>query len=74
MNAFYNNIWDWNYIQQLEAQQYHQSQTQQVIDCANKLREFLDGADKIDLPYQNSALLAFCAVLQEHANKNNINR
>ena len=74
MNTFYNNIWDWNYIQQLEAQRYHQEQTQQVIDCANKLREFLDGADKIDLPYQNAALLAFCTVLQEYSKKNNIHK
>lgn len=71
MNTFYNNIWDWNYIQQLQAQQYHQNQAQQVLDCAKKLRDFLDSADKIDPAYQNAALAAFCAVLQKRANKNN---
>lgn len=72
MNPFYN-IWNYDYITQ-QQQQYHQGQVIQVLDTVRKLQDFLDSADKVDVPYQ-SALAAECsAVLFAHMQKHNIMR
>lgn len=67
-NPIYN-IWDYNYIQQ-QAQQYHQSQVRQVLDCAKKLQDFLDSSDQVASEYQNALLAECCAVLYNHGKKN----
>lgn len=46
MNPF-NNIWNYDYIQQ-QAQQHHYTQVKQVQDTAKALYDFLDGYDKIE--------------------------
>lgn len=37
-NSF-NNMWNWDYIQQQQALQHHQNQVYQIADCAKKLKD-----------------------------------
>lgn len=67
-NAYYNNMYNMSYIQQ-QAQLYRQNQTMQITECARKLQDFLDSADKIAPEYQPAAMAAFCAVFIDHANR-----
>ena len=67
-NSF-NNMWNWDYIQQQQALQHHQNQVYQIADCAKKLKDFLESAEKIDPTYEKAAFEACCAVLLDHANK-----
>ena len=67
-NSF-NNMWNWDYIQQQQALQHHQNQVYQIADCAKKLKDFLESAEKIDPSYEKAAFEACCAVLLDHANK-----
>lgn len=70
MEAFNNNLWNWDYIQQQQMQaQYHQNQMNQVFDCTKKLKDFLDSMDKIDPAYQSLAAMQICAMIFDHANR-----
>ena len=50
------NIWNYDYINRQSQQQYHQSQVYQVVDCTNKLRDFLDSIEKVDPNYQEALM------------------
>ena len=56
-NSF-NNMWNWDYIQQQQALQHHQNQVYQIADCAKKLKDFLESAEKIDPSYEKAAFEA----------------
>ena len=66
------NIWNYNYIQQQEQQQHHYQQVFQTIDCAKKLRDFLDSVDKVEPAYQQQLAFEMCVVLTEYAKKHGI--
>lgn len=68
MNPLYN-IWNYDYIQQMQQQQHHWEQVKQVQDTVKALRDFLNGMDRIEPPYQNGATAEICAVLIEYMNK-----
>ena len=70
MNPF-NNIWNYDYIQQQAQMQHHFSQVKQVQDTAKALYDFLDGLDKIEPAYQNAANEEFCTILLVFLNKHN---
>ena len=71
-NAYYNNMYNWSYIQQqAQLNYYHQNQAVQITECVRKLQDFLDSADKIAPEYQPTAMAAFCAVFFDHANHDN---
>ena len=65
MNSLYN-MWNYNYIQQQAQQQHHLQQVKQVQDTAKALKDFLDGLDNIELPYQNAASAEFCAIVRDY--------
>ena len=71
MNSLYN-MWNYNYIQQQAQQQNHLQQVKQVQDTAKALKDYLDGMDKIEPPYQAAANAEFCAIIwnyiQRHQN------
>lgn len=67
-----HNIWNYNYIQHQEKQQHHYQQVSQTIDCANKLRDFLDSVDKVEPAYQQQLAFEICGVLTEYAKKHSI--
>ena len=62
MNPLYE-MFNQQYIQQKAQQQHHLQQVKQVKDTAKALKDFLDGLDKIELPYQNAASAEFCAIV-----------
>ena len=65
-NSF-NNMWNWDYIQQQQALQHHQNQVYQIADCAKKLKDFLESAEKIDPSYEKPLLrhvVPFCLTTQ----------
>lgn len=64
-----HSIWNYDYIMQQRAQQHHFEQIKQVQDTVKALRDFLDGVDKIEPPYQSGANAEICAVLAEHIRK-----
>lgn len=65
MNELYR-IFNQNYVQQQAQQQHHLQQVKQVQDTAKALKDFLDGLDKIELPYQNTASAEFCAIVWDY--------
>lgn len=67
MNPLYN-IWNYDYIQQMQ-QQHHLEQVKQVQDTVKALRDFLDGMDRIEPPYQEAATREICAVLIQYMNR-----
>ena len=69
MDYLKNNLWNWSFIQQHQAQ-HHQNQINQIFDCTKKLKDFLDSTDKIDPAYQQMAMAQMCAVLLEHFQNN----
>lgn len=68
MNPLYN-IWNYNYIQQQAQQQHHFQQIKQVQDTAKALKDFLDGLDKIEPPYQDAASAEFSAIVWDYIRK-----
>ncbi len=68
MNPF-NNIWNYDYIQQQAQMQHHFSQVKQVQDTAKALYDFLDGLDKIEPAYQQQATAEFCGVIAAYLDK-----
>lgn len=61
-NLIYN-IFNQQQIQaqlQQRQQQYHNQQMLKIVECANKLDDFLKSAESIDERYQQ---LAFCRML-----------
>ncbi len=68
MNPLYG-IFNGNYIQQQAQQQHHFEQIKQVQDTVKSLRDFLDGIDKIEPPYQSGASAEICAVLADYMRK-----
>lgn len=66
------NIWNYNFIEQQEQQQHHYQQVSQTIDCANKLRDFLDSVDKVEPAYQQQLAYELCGVLAGYAQKHGI--
>ena len=70
MNPF-NNIWNYDYIQQQAQTNHHNAQVKQVQDTAKALSDFLDGLDKIEPAYRNTANEEFCTILLAYLNKHN---
>lgn len=70
MNQF-DNMWNYNYIQQQAQINYHKTQVKQVQDTAKALCDFLNGCDKIDPAYQQQARVEFCTILFAYFNKKN---
>ena len=70
MNPF-NNIWNYDYIQQQAQREHHYSQIKQVQDTVKALNDFLDGLDKIEPAYQNVANAEFCSILAAYFNRHN---
>lgn len=68
MNQLYN-IFNQSYIQQQIQQQHHVEQVKQVEDTVKALKDFLDGIDKIEPPYQNGASAEICIVLADYIQK-----
>lgn len=68
MNPLYN-MWNYNYIQQQAQQQHHLQQIKQVQDTVKALKDFLDGLDNIELPYQSAASAKFCAIVWDYIRK-----
>ena len=42
----FQRMWDWDYIQQQQALQYHNNQVWQIADCTKKLEDFLESMEK----------------------------
>lgn len=62
MNPLYE-IFNQQYIQQQAQQTHYFQQVKQIQDTAKALKDFLDGIDKIELPYQNAASAEFCVIV-----------
>ncbi len=62
------------YIEQqaIFQQQNHINQVYEVQKSAKALKDFLDGADKIQPAYQQMANAEYCAVLYEYMRKHNM--
>lgn len=73
MNPLYD-ILNKQYIEQQVAQQQqnHINQVLEVQKSAKALKDFLDGADKIQPAYQQMATAVYCAVLYEYMRKHNM--
>ena len=67
-----NKIYNIFNQQQIQAQlqqiqrEYHNQQILKVVDCANKLDDFLKSAESIDAQYQQLAFNECCTVLGKH--------
>lgn len=68
-NTQFYNMWNYNYIQQQAAEQYHNVQMYRSFDCAHKLKDFLDSVDKVDPQYHGQLMTECCAVLLDYAKK-----
>ena len=68
MNSLYE-MFNQQYVQQQAQQMHHIQQVKQVQDTAKALKDFLDGLDKIELPYQNAASAEFCAIVWDYIRK-----
>ena len=68
MNPLYE-IFNQQYIQQQMQQMHHFQQVKQVQDTAKALKDFLDGLDKIEPPYQDAASAEFCAIVGQYINR-----
>ena len=67
-NLIYN-IFNQQQIQaqlQQRQQQYHNQQMLKIVECANKLDDFLKSAESIYERYQQLAFAECCAVLGKH--------
>lgn len=62
-------IFNQPYIEEQMRQQHHNDQVMKSMECANKLREFLESADKVEPAYQAMASDACCGVVIEYMNK-----
>ena len=71
MNNF-NNLWNYDFIKMQAQQNYRKHQIQQVVETAQKLQDFLDSAEKVDVSYQEAMVSACCFVLLAHAKKHNL--
>lgn len=67
-NSVYN-IFNQSFVEDQLRQQHHNDQVMKSIECANKLREFLESTDKVDPNYQNIALEQCCIVLGDYMKK-----
>ena len=70
MNSFFQMFND-PYIQEMarqtqKAQQEHQEQVENVLESAEKLKEFLDSLDKIKPEYRRDASRLFCTIVFEY--------
>ena len=68
MNPIYE-VFNRQYIEQQAAQQKHISQIFEVQKSVKSLKDFLDSADRIEEPYRQMALDAYCLVLADYFNK-----
>ncbi len=64
----YIDMFNYQYIQQ-QAQQHHISQVMEVQKCAKALHDFLNGLDKIEPNYQQTASAEFCSILLDYVRK-----
>ncbi len=67
-NQIYN-IFNQQQIQaqlQQKQQKYHNQQILKIVECTNKLDDFLKSAEGIDKQYQQLAFAECCAVLEKH--------
>ena len=69
-NAYYNNMYNWSYIQQ-QAQLYNQYQAEQIAECVRKFDDLLTTMERVSPEYQSAALAAICAAYVDHVNRNN---
>ena len=53
-------------IRQQQLQQFHNDQLIKTFDCAHKLKEFLESADKVSFQYRDIATLQCYAVLGKY--------
>lgn len=64
----YINMFNYPYIQQ-QAQLHHINQVIEIQKCANALKDFLDGVDKIEPDYQQAASEEFCSIILSYISK-----
>ncbi len=50
-------------------QQHHNAQVIKSIDCANKLKDFLESIDEVESTYQNIAMEQCCIVVGNYMKK-----
>ncbi|MBR5113858.1 MAG: hypothetical protein IK101_01015 [Oscillospiraceae bacterium] len=62
------DIFNYQYIQQ-QAQRHHLDQLSEVMKAANALKDYLDGIDKIEPAYRQTANEAFCAIILDYIGK-----
>ena len=67
----YIDMFNYQYIQQ-QAQQHHISQVLEVQKCAKALHDFLDGIDKIEPGYQQTASAEFSTIILEYFHKHGV--
>lgn len=60
-------------INQINAQQYHNSQMYKSFDCAKKLDDFLKSIDEVDPQYQQVAYNECLAVVGNYMRMHGIN-
>ncbi|MBQ7954574.1 MAG: hypothetical protein IJ282_02370 [Lachnospiraceae bacterium] len=48
------------------AQQYHSQQTQNVMNCVLKLKEFLDVADSVSPEYEDVAVMQCIGLMEDY--------
>lgn len=58
-----NEMFNYDHISQPAQQVHHQKQIKQVLENAQKLKDFLDSTDNIEPSYQNMASAGSCAIL-----------
>lgn len=64
-----NEMFNYDYISQRAQQEHHEKQVKQVLESAQKLKDFLDSTDNIEPAYQNMANSEFCAILLAYMNR-----
>lgn len=57
------SIFNQPFIEAQLRQQHHEDQVVKSIDCAKKLKDFLESTDKVEPAYQNIALEQCCIVI-----------
>lgn len=56
---------------QNQLRAHHNDQMMKTLDCARKLEDFMESADKIEPEYQRLAMEQCCAVVMKYLNKHN---
>lgn len=72
------SIFNQNYVQeqqrqwnmQMNKQMYHNEQMRKVMECVQKLDDFMKSAKEVSLEYQNIAAMLCCVELGKYISKN----